>query len=111
MWRSYPDRVIEISRKSNPGLHTSQECGNAGYSDLAVIPEPAGVYRRHVLEADTRRSADGSLVLTVSADGRLARKLTLVPADTAGLAGPIGVRSDNGSYRFRLSAARAPAAM
>jgi hypothetical protein len=111
MWRSYPDRVIEISRKSNPGLHTSQECGNAGYSDLALIPEPGGVHRHHVLEADTRRTADGSLVLAVYADGRLARKLTLAPTEAAGLAGPIGVRSDNGSYRFRLSAARAPAAV
>jgi hypothetical protein len=111
MWRTYPDRVIEISRKSNPGMHTSQECGNAGYSDLALIPEPGGVHRHHVLEADTRRTADGSLVLTVYADGRLARKLTLAPTEAAGLAGPIGVRSDNGSYRFRLSAARAPAAV
>jgi len=111
MWRTYPDQVIEISRKSNPGMHTSRECGNAGYSDLALIPEPAGVHRTHVLEADTRRTANGSLVLTVYADGRLARKLTLAPSLTVGLNGPIGVRSDNGSYRFKLSVGRAPAAM
>lgn len=103
MWRTYPDRVIEISIKSNPGEDTSAECGNNGYSDVAVIPELAGAHGRHVLEADMRRTADGSLVLAVHADGELVRKLTLAADLTAGLDGPIGVRSDNGRYRFTLS--------
>jgi hypothetical protein len=103
MWRTFPDRVIEISIKSNPGEDTSAECGNNGYSDVAVIPELAGVHGRHVLEADTRRTADGSLVLAVYADSKLVRKLTLAAALTAGLDGPIGIRSDNGRYRFALS--------
>lgn len=106
MWRAYPDRVIEISRKSNPGLHTSAECGNNGYSDLAIVPRPAGVHKHHVLEANTQLASDGSLVLTVSADGKLARKLTLPAGVAGGLNGPVGVRSDNGHYRFRLSIPR-----
>jgi hypothetical protein len=104
MWRTYPDRVIEISIKRNPGQHTSTECGNNGYSDVAVIPELAAVHRRHLLKADTRRTADGSLVVAVYADSKLVRKVTLAPDLTAGLDGPIGVRSDNGRYRFTLSA-------
>jgi hypothetical protein len=104
MWRTYPDRVIEISIKSNPGETTSAECGNNGYSDVAVIPELAGGHGRHVLEADTRRTADGSLALAVYADGKLVRKVTLAADLTAGLDGPIGIRSDNGRYRFTLSA-------
>lgn len=106
MWRTFPDRVIEISIKSNPGETTSAECGNNGYSDVAVIPELAGAHGRHVLEADTRRTADGSLVLTVDADGKVVRKETLAASLTAGLNGPIGIRSDNGRYRFTLSARR-----
>jgi hypothetical protein len=102
MWRVYPDRAIEISLKRNPGLHTSQACGNAGYHDIAVIREPRGVRRPHVLEARTRRTPDGALALTVYADDTLVRRLTLGPDLTTGLEGPIGVRSDNGSYRFRL---------
>lgn len=105
MWRTYPDRVIEISRKSNPGEHTSAQCGNAGYSDLAVIPASAGAHGRHRLEADTRRITNGSLVLAVYADGGLVRRLTLPPSIAAALDGPIGVRSDNGQYRFTLSTA------
>jgi hypothetical protein len=108
MWRAYPDRVIEISRKSNPGQHTSAECGNHGYSDLAVVSRPAGVFKHHLLEADTRRAADGSIVLTVVADGKIVRKLTLAADAAAGLDGPIGVRSDNGHYRFTLSIPRTP---
>jgi hypothetical protein len=103
MWRTYPDRVIEISIKSNPGEDTSAECGNNGYSDVAVIPELAGAHGRHVLEADTQRAADGSLGLSVYADHKLVRKVTLPADQTAGLDGPIGIRSDNGRYRFTLS--------
>jgi hypothetical protein len=103
MWRTFPDRVIEISIKSNPGQNTSAECGNNGYSDVAVIPELAGGHGRHVLEADTRRAADGTLVLSVYADSKLVRKVTLAADITAGLDGPIGIRSDNGRYRFTLS--------
>ena len=104
MWRTYPDRVIEISIKSNPGQTTSAKCGNNGYSDVAVVPELAGAHGRHVLEADTRRKPDGSLALTVYADGKLVRNVTLAADLTAGLDGPVGIRSDNGRYRFTLSA-------
>jgi hypothetical protein len=106
MWHAAPDSVVEISVKRNAGQTTSAQCGNRGYTELASLPMPAPDRRLHVLEARTRRAADGSLVLAVYADGRLLRRMTL-PADTAaGLEGPIGVRSDNGDYLFRLSARR-----
>ena len=89
--------------EAQPWSDTSSECGSNGYSDIAVIPEPAGVHGRHVLEADTRRTADGSLVLAVYADSKLVRNVTLAPDITAGLNGPVGIRSDNGRYRFTLS--------
>jgi hypothetical protein len=106
MWRTYPDQVIEVSIKRNPGEDTSSECGNEGYSDLAVIPEPADVTHSHLLEADASRGPDGSLSLAVSADGRLLRRLTVSSSAASALNGPIGIRSDNGRYRFMLSVHR-----
>jgi hypothetical protein len=67
---------------------------------------PAPDKRVHTLEARTRRQADGSLVLAVYTDAKLLRRMTLPAAMTAGLEGPVGVRSDNGDYLFRLSTRR-----
>ena len=62
-------------------------------------------HRTHVLEARTRRQLDSTLALTVRADGTIIYDESLSAALTADLEGPIGVRSDNGNYRFTLSAA------
>jgi hypothetical protein len=105
MWHAAPESEIEVQVKSNPGQTTSAQCGNRGYSEVATIPMPAPDRRLHVLEARTRRAANGSLALAVYTDGRLRRHLTL-PAGVAAGEGPIGVRSDNGDYLFRLSARR-----
>ena len=74
MWRDQPAPVIVVSVKRNPGEHTSAECGNRGYTDVATIPAPegrAGV--THVLDARTRRTPDGGLALSVFADGSRVR--------------------------------------
>jgi hypothetical protein len=42
--------------------------------------------------------------VAVYADGSLLRRARVPTALAGGLAGPIGVRSDNGDYLFRLSA-------
>jgi hypothetical protein len=107
MWHAYPDNVIEISVKSNPGQTTSAQCGNAGYTEIAEIPLGVGDrtadHRVHRLETRTRRTAAGDLAVTVVKDGAVLRRLTIPAALSAGLEGPIGVRSDNGDYLFRLS--------
>lgn len=105
MWRSQPDAAIAIYVKRNPGLDTSAECGNDGYTTIATIGVPAfATGTDHVLEARTRHAADGSLTVSVRTDGALLRRLTLPAALVAGFDGPVGLRSDNGSYRFRLAA-------
>ena len=110
MWHAYPDNAIQIQVKRNPGQTTSSECGNNGYTQVATISlgegDATGDHSAHRLEVDTRRAANGALVLTVFTDDRLLRKLRLSAALTAGLVGPIGVRSDNGHYLFRLSGRR-----
>jgi hypothetical protein len=106
MWHAEPDHAIQVQVKSNPGQTTSAQCGNRGYQELAEIPMPAPDKRVHTLEARTRRAAGGSLVLAIYTDGKLLRRMTLPAPLTAGLDGPVGVRSDNGDYLFRLSTRR-----
>jgi hypothetical protein len=104
MWRSAPDSRIAIFVKRNVGQSTSAECGNAGYTDVATVPAASAADGAvHVLEARTARRADGSLALTVLTDGAVWDREVLPPALVAGLEGPIGVRSDNGAYAFRLA--------
>jgi hypothetical protein len=106
MWHAAPEQSIQVQVKSNPGQTTSAQCGNRGYSELTSIPMPPADRALHTLEAQTRRTAGGALILAIYADGDLAQRLT-IPADlAAGLAGPVGVRSDNGHYLFRLAARR-----
>ena len=106
MWWEYPVHQIVISVKRNPGQDASAECGNRGYTDVARIPlrlaPTVRDVRTHVLEARTHREPDGTLSLTVIADGARVSRTRLGADLTAGLNGPIGVRSDNGTYRFTL---------
>jgi hypothetical protein len=104
MWRSAPDSRIAIFVKRNAGQSTSAECGNAGYTDVATVPAASVADGAvHVLEARTGRRADGSLALTVLTDGAVWDREVLAPALVAGLEGPVGLRSDNGAYAFRLA--------
>lgn len=110
MWREFPEHAIVVSVKRNAGQTTSAQCGNRGYADVARVPlatPAAGEADRaaHRLEARTRAHGDGSLGLTVVADGKTVVSRRIPAVQAVGLDGPIGVRSDNGGYRFRLSAA------
>lgn len=108
MWHVYPDNVIEVSVKRNPGQSTSAQCGNRGYTEIAEIPVGGGTadHGPHVLEVSTRRTANGSLALRVFSDNLLRRRLHIPAVLAEGLEGPIGVRSDNGHYLFQLSGKR-----
>ena len=106
MWHAKPEQSIQVQVKRNPGQTTSAQCGNRGYTEVASIPMPPADRALHTLEAHTRRTKAGALVLAVYADGDMVQRLT-VPADlAAGLNGGIGVRSDNGHYLFRLAGRR-----
>jgi hypothetical protein len=104
MWRSAPDSRIAIFVKRNPGQTTSAQCGNRGYTDVATVPAAtAADGAAHVLEARTRPVPGGGLRLVVLTDGVVWARETLPAALVSGLDGPVGVRSDNGAYAFRLA--------
>lgn len=107
MWRTGDEPGISVQVKRNPGQTTSAACGNRGYTTVANLPLPASsaLTRTHVLEARTRVLTGGRLLLQLTADGTVLKPLRVAADLVAGLAGPAGVRSDNGAYRFQLSVA------
>jgi len=103
MWHIEPSVGIEVSVKSNPGAHTHAECGDRGYSFLSsaeALASPGAVRPgdRHTLSA----SIDGDTLRAV-ADGRPVW-VGRLPAAASALKGPVGLRSDNGSFEVALRA-------
>lgn len=101
MWRFEPASKIVVSVKSNPGQHTSAECGNRGYTNLkpsraskSVPAIPPG--SSHQLQAILHGQE-----LNVFADGSPAWEGS-IPSDASLLKGPVGVRSDNAGLSFTL---------
>jgi hypothetical protein len=108
MWRIAPVPQLMVSLKSNPGQRQHSECRDRGYTNLA--PERSGPLpqlrpgERHVLSAALLPSARSSdLELEVKVDGVSLWRGVLPPA-AAALAGPVGLRSDNGQFDVRLRA-------
>lgn len=102
MWRIEPKSEIVVSIKKNPGQTMSSECGNRGYRNIKpqrASPVPAlRPGDSHTLSAQLRGDA-----LQVSVDGRPVWQGDLGP-EAGGLAGPLGLRSDNVRLSFDLRA-------
>ncbi|MGA2427663.1 MAG: hypothetical protein ABSH13_04105 [Candidatus Acidiferrum sp.] len=103
MWRIEPESKLVVSVKSNPGQHTSAECGNRGYRNIkAARSKPVPVLRpgeSHSLRAEmngaeTRVFADNVLVWEGS-----------VGAEAVSFDGPVGMRSDNARLQIEFRAA------
>jgi hypothetical protein len=91
-----------VSVKSNPGQHTSAQCGNRGYRNVKPrrsIPIPAlrsgdtHVLRAEMSGAEMKVFVDNSLVWEGS-----------VGPDALAFDGPVGIRSDNAHLRIELRA-------
>jgi len=100
MWRIAPKPGLVVSLKRNPGMHSSGDCGNGGYTNLkprhgsrVAAFEPGA---RHALRAEQRGDE-----LRVLVDGAPAWEGTL-PPEALSLRGPSGVRSDNGRFDLEL---------
>jgi hypothetical protein len=100
MWRIEPESKLVVSVKSNPGQHSSAECGNRGYRNIKPSrSEPVPVLSpgaEHSLRAEMsgerlRVFADNALVW----DGS-------VGAEGLEFDGPVGIRSDNAHLELEL---------
>lgn len=100
MWRIQPRAGLVVSVKRNEGQQASSECGAGGYRNVRPrfrASLPALVEgKAHRLAARLRGDA-----LEVRVDGVPVWRGVLGP-DAAGLAGPVGVRTDNGRFLLRL---------
>jgi hypothetical protein len=93
MWRIEPESKLVVSVKSNPGEHTSAQCGNRGYQNIkprrsspvaALSSGGSHLLRAQMNGAEMQVFADNSLVWEGS-----------VGADALSFDGPVGIRSDN----------------
>lgn len=93
MWRFAPEPSLVVQVKSNPGLHSSKECGNAGYR--TVTPRRTGPVEAPQIGTTHRLSAalDGA-ALRVLIDGKPVWEGALGPEALAA-EGPVGIRADN----------------
>lgn len=100
MWRIEPVPGIYVSRKSNPGTHTHKLCGTSGYHTIrAQIERPLPPLlpgERHRLRAKLEGRnlwiwLDGTLIWKGKVDATVLR-----------FDGPVGIRSDNVRFAFRL---------
>jgi hypothetical protein len=102
MWRIEPESKLVVSVKTNPGQHTSAECGNRGYRNIKPARStPVPVLRpsqTHTLRAEMSGSE-----LKVFADSTLVWEGS-VGADALALNGPVGIRSDNARLQLELRA-------
>jgi hypothetical protein len=106
MWRIKPTEEIYIALKRNPGKVTYKECQARGYKQLARVRlKPLGItaatQKPHRLGASITETA-GRFTCTVTIDGRRVWSGNIDPKHIADIKGPVGIRSDNGSFIFKL---------
>lgn len=93
MWRIEPEAKLVVSVKSNPGQHTSAQCGNRGYQNIKprrTSPLPSlGSGGTHILRAEMNGAE-----MQVFADNFLVWEGS-VGTDALAFDGPVGMRSDN----------------
>ena len=93
IWRFEPESKLVVSIKTNPGEHTSAECGNRGYRNIK--PRQASpVPGLRSGEAHTLRAEMNESELAVFVDDARVWDANLGPA-VLSLRGPVGIRSDN----------------
>jgi hypothetical protein len=102
MWRIEPESKLVVSVKSNPGQHTSAQCGNRGYMNIKPrrgTPVPA----LRSGDAHTLRAEMNGAEMKVFADNSLVWEGSVGP-DALGFDGPVGIRSDNARLQIDLRA-------
>lgn len=105
MWRIEPKPGLVVSVKRNPGMSTHAQCGTHGYHNIKPAQATAVPLMREGEDHTLRARMTGSN-LHVFIDGR-----TVWEGDVGSKAlafdGPVGVRTDNGRFKFQLFAVEA----
>jgi hypothetical protein len=100
MWRIEPQSKLVVSVKSNPGEHTSAQCGNRGYQNIkprrSVPVATLSSGDTHVLRAEMNGAE-----MQVFADNSLVWEGSVGP-DALAFDGPVGIRSDNARLQIDL---------
>ena len=102
MWRIEPQSELVVSVKTNPGQHTSAECGNRGYRNIKPSrSKPVPLLR----EGDTHdlRAEMNADEIKVFADNVLVWEGS-VGSEALAFDGPVGIRSDNARLQLQLRA-------
>jgi hypothetical protein len=102
MWRIEPESKVVVSVKSNPGQHSSAQCGNRGYRNInprRSTPVPTLLSG----DAHTLRAEMNGAEMKVFADNSLVWEGSVGP-DALGFDGPVGIRSDNARLQIDLRA-------
>ena len=106
MWRIKPTEELYIAIKRNPGKVNYEDCGANGYKVLGRVPlKPLGItaakQKTHRLGASVTETA-GRYACEVTIDGRRVWSESINAKLIADIQGPVGFRSDNGSFIFKL---------
>jgi len=100
MWRIEPESKLVVSVKSNPGDHSSAECGNRGYKNIkAHRMSPAPPLR--LGEAHRLRAEMNGEELRVLIDNAPVWEGSF-GSDAVSFDGPVGMRSDNARLELEL---------
>ena len=105
MWRIEPENELVVSVKRNPKDHTSAACGNRGYKNIKPAHKDS-LPGLQPGETHTLRAEMADDILRVFADHREVWTGNL-RLDAHGLAGPVGIRTDNVHLEFDLKAGAA----
>ncbi len=102
MWRIEPESQLVVSIKSNPGQHTSAQCGSQGYQNIKPArSKPVPVLRPG--ETHWFRAQINGSEMTVFVDNSPIWEGSIPPL-ALGFNGPVGIRSDNARMQFELRA-------
>jgi hypothetical protein len=100
MWRIEPESKLVVSVKSNPGEHTSAQCGNRGYQNIRPLRStPVPALRSG--DTHTLRAQMNGAEMKVFADNSLGWEGSVGP-DALDFDGPVGICSDNARLQIDI---------
>lgn len=105
MWRIEPRQGLVVSVKRNPGMSTHAQCGTHGYHNITPA-RTAELPRLKEGEEHTLRAEMAGSNMHILIDGKGVWEGN-VGNKALTFDGPVGVRTDNGRFKFELFAVEA----